>query len=130
MLIFFFLQTNARSREPTTDETIETEDIPQPNRASIRRSNIAGKRQDEEKRIVNENTQIEPDRREKNLLRYIEDIENEGGNHMNWFAHHRTLKALSLTLRQKRIRTTELGEFPKTLAELYKTIEGEKDRVY
>ncbi|TIC37040.1 hypothetical protein E3Q08_00068 [Wallemia mellicola] len=27
--------------EPTTNETIETEDIPQPNRASIRRSNIA-----------------------------------------------------------------------------------------
>ncbi|TIB82696.1 hypothetical protein E3Q22_00164 [Wallemia mellicola] len=116
--------------EPTTNETIETEDIPQPNRASIRRSNIAGKRQDEEKRIVNENTQIEPDSREKNLLRYIEDIESEGGNHMNWFAHHRTLKALSWTLRQEKISSTELGEFPKTLAELYKTIEGEKDRMY
>lgn len=49
---------------------------------------------------------------------------------MNWFAHHRTLKALSWTLRQEKISSTELGEFPKTLAELYKTIEGEKDRMY
>ena len=41
---------------------------------------------------VNINSSIE-------LLKYLQDIEVEGGNHMVWYAHNRTLMELSKTLK-------------------------------
>ncbi|TIB60872.1 hypothetical protein E3P78_02979 [Wallemia ichthyophaga] len=89
--------------ESNKEKENQVDDTPQPNRAAIRRTNTTGMRQDREKR----NGDIVPllpsptPRNEHNvhnaqidLLKYMDDIEAEGGNQMNWHAHHRTLEVL------------------------------------
>lgn len=79
--------------------TRQQDDTTQPNRSSIRRTNAIGMRQDSEKRSEDGSVTLAPSGdSHSDLLKYMDDIESEGGNHMNWYPHHRTLLALSETM--------------------------------
>ncbi|TIA90788.1 hypothetical protein E3P99_01388 [Wallemia hederae] len=77
----------------------QDDDTTQPNRSAIRRTNTIGMRQDRDRGVDSSDMRLQASGDpHSDLLKYMDDIEVEGGNHMNWEPHHRTLESLSETL--------------------------------